>query len=236
MKGFSIVIPCYNEKENIPLLLERFAKCIGTRRDIEVVLVDNGSTDGSGAIMDKLLPNYPFAVKAVVRENQGYGFGIMTGLRKASGSFLGWTHADLQTDPSDVIKAADLIIRNGYNQNMYIKGNRKGRPFSDTFFTFGMSVLELLLTGMWLDDINAQPNLFSRSFFVTWKHPPKDFSLDLYAYYLAKKKGLEIMKFPVIFPERLHGVSKWNTGLKAKWKFIKRTAGYSIRLTRGGIH
>lgn len=232
---FSIVIPCYNEKENLPLLLRRFAACIGERKDVEVVLVDNGSTDGSAEVMDALLPEYPFAVKASVEVNQGYGYGILTGLRAAKGDFIGWTHADLQTDPSDVLHAADLVISRKGDKRLYIKGNRKGRPFSDTFFTFGMSVLELLLTGKWLHDINAQPNLFSREFFRQWENPPHDFSLDLYAFYMAKKKGLEMVRFPVRFPERIHGSSKWNTGLKAKWKFIKRTAGYSVKLKKNGV-
>ncbi len=232
---FSIVIPCYNEKDNLPLLLERFAGCIGGREDVEVVLVDNGSTDGSAQVLDALLPEYPFAVRVNVPVNQGYGYGILAGLRAAGGDFIGWTHADLQTDPSDVLHAADLLRACNGDASLYIKGNRKGRPFSDTFFTFGMSVLELLLTGRWLHDINAQPNLFSRAFFQSWENPPHDFSLDLYAFYLAKKRGLQMVRFPVRFPERIHGSSKWNTGLKAKWKFIRRTAGYSIRLKKNGV-
>ena len=52
----SIVVPCYNESENIPLILNRFADVI-KRDDVEVVLVDNGSTDDSAAIIEKLLPS-----------------------------------------------------------------------------------------------------------------------------------------------------------------------------------
>lgn len=48
---FSVVIPCYNEKENIRLILERFSEVIEKRSDIEVILVDNGSTDGSDKII-----------------------------------------------------------------------------------------------------------------------------------------------------------------------------------------
>ncbi len=229
---FSIVVPCYNERENIPLLLARFSESIGERTDIELIVVDNGSTDGSGEVIDREIQKYPFAVKTTVAVNQGYGFGIMSGLRAAKGDYLGWTHADLQTDPSDVLHAADIVIDESYDKELYVKGNRKGRPKSDVFFTFGMSVLELLLTGKWMNDINAQPNLFSRSFFEQWKNPPDDFSLDLYAFYMAKKRGLRIIRFPVLFPERIHGSSKWNTGASAKMKFIRRTLDYSIRLKR----
>ena len=235
MKFCSVVIPCYNERDNIPLLLKRFAGSLKNRHDIELILVDNGSTDGSGSLMDELLPQYPFARKVTVEVNQGYGYGILTGLRAAEGRFLGWTHADLQTDPADVVRAVELLYRNGGRKRLYVKGNRKGRPISDSFFTAGMSALEFCLTGEWLDDINAQPNLFSRAFFEKWKNPPHDFSLDLYAFYMARLMHLEILRFPVRFPERIHGESKWNTGLQAKWKFIRRTMDYSIRLTKGGV-
>lgn len=59
---FSVVIPCYNEKENIPMLLDGFARALQGKEDwVEVILVDNGSTDGSGEVLDKLLPGYPFS-------------------------------------------------------------------------------------------------------------------------------------------------------------------------------
>ena len=51
----SIIIPCYNEEENIPLILEKFQKAI-KGEDMEVVLVDNGSTDGTPGLLVKLLP------------------------------------------------------------------------------------------------------------------------------------------------------------------------------------
>ena len=75
----SVVIPCYNEKENLPLLLERFSQVI--TEDITVVLVDNGSTDGSAEVFRALLPDRPFARLVMVEVNQGYGYGILQGLR-----------------------------------------------------------------------------------------------------------------------------------------------------------
>lgn len=104
----SIVVPCYDEADNIPLILHRFSEVI-RRNDIEVVLVDNGSTDDSPQIIKELLPNYPFARTIRVEINQGYGFGIVQGLKACKGDFIGWTHADMQTDPADLLKALDII-------------------------------------------------------------------------------------------------------------------------------
>ena len=231
----SIVIPCYNEAENIPLILKRFGEVIGNR-DIEVILVNNGSTDNSGEVLDELLPQYPFARSVLVPVNQGYGYGILEGLKEAGGAYIGWTHADMQTDPADVIKALE-IIENSKHRNIFVKGNRKGRPFFDQIFTWGMGLFETVYFKMPMNDINAQPNIFPKVFYDTWENPPFDFSLDLYAVYMAKKAGLPVQRFPVLFPKRIHGQSKWNNdGLKSKWKFIKRTVLFSRELKRRVEH
>lgn len=227
----SIIIPCYNESKNIPLILSRFDEVI-KRQDIEAVFVNNGSTDNSKEVLDELLPKYPFAGVVNVPENKGYGYGILSGLREATGDFIGWTHADMQTDPNDVIKALEMIESESEVKNIYVKGDRKGRPFFDQFFTSGMSLFETLYMGEKLVDINAQPNIFHRDFFTSWKNPPHDFALDLYALYMAKKQKLNIVRFDVLFPERIHGTSSWNTGFASKKKFIKRTLDFSKKLKK----
>lgn len=227
----SIIIPCYNEAKNIPLILKKFSEVI-RRNDVEVILVDNGSTDESPKLIATLLADFSFARSVRVEINEGYGFGILSGLREARGEYIGWTHADMQTDPADVMRALELIEQKGSPVDIYVKGRRKGRSFFDNIFTCGMSFFETVYMRQNLWDINAQPNIFHRSFFELWQDPPYDFSLDLYAYYMARVKGLDIIRFDVIFPPRIHGSSHWNTGLAAKWKFIKRTLDFSFSLKK----
>ncbi|MEW9501055.1 glycosyltransferase family 2 protein [Jeotgalibacillus marinus] len=231
MKKYSIVIPCYNEEKNIPLILDKFQKVIN-RDDIEILLINNGSQDQSKKVLNELVPQYPFAEAVEVEVNRGYGFGILYGLNQAKGDYLGWTHADMQTDPIDVIKAIEIIQNNHSPTDIFVKGSRKNRPLVDQFFTGGMSMFESVYLREKLQDINAQPNIFHRSFLLEWENPPYDFSLDLYALYMAKKRGLNIHRFNVIFPDRIHGQSSWNTGIAAKAKFIKRTLHFSSRLKK----
>lgn len=227
----SVIVPCYNEEKNIPLILEKFSKVIKTE-DIEVVLVNNGSSDNSEKILNELIPNYTFAKVVKVDVNQGYGFGIVSGLNEANGNFIGYTHADMQTDPLDVIKALEIIELQPDPEKCYVKGDRKGRGIFDQFFTMGMSGFESIYLGSKLWDINAQPNIFHKTFFKGLKNIPKDFSLDLYFLYMAKKEGLNIIRFDVVFPPRIHGESSWNNGIISKWKFIKRTVDFSIKLKK----
>ena len=225
----SVIIPCYNEAANLPLLLDR-CSTLGENSNIEVILVDNGSSDNSAEVLEKLLPSYPHCRTIRVPVNQGYGFGILSGLKAAQGDVLAWTHADMQTDPKDILRG--LAFFQLHSNHIYVKGRRIKRPIADVFFTIGMSVFEtcLLQTRLW--DINAQPNMFSREFFESWQNPPHDFSLDLFAYFTARNQGLPVYRFPVKFGERAHGISHWNVNWAAKMKFIRRTIDFSFELKK----
>ena len=228
----SIVIPCYNESKNIPLILEKFSNVIN-RNDIEILLVNNGSTDDSHEVLNNLLPKYNFARVITLKNNRGYGYGILSGLNEARGELIGYTHADMQTDPEDPIKALEIMENYQDYNNYFIKGDRKGRPLFDQLFSTAMSFFETIYLKTKLWDINAQPNVFHRSFFEDIKdNCPEDFSLDLYFLFMANLKGLNIVRFDVMFPERTYGESKWNTGIANKWKFIKRTLEFSFKLKK----
>ena len=227
----SLIIPCFNESRCLPALLTRCQEIIGDR-DIEIVIVDNGSNDDTQEVLAPLLEKYIFVTLVNVSVNKGYGHGILSGLRGASGDILAWTHADLQTDPSDIIIALEFFKESNNPKLLFVKGKRYGRPLIDVIFTIGMSIFETILmkTKMW--DINAQPTVFHRSFYESWDNPPKDFSLDLFTYFMAKKQNLRIERFPVMFSDRAHGLSHWNVSFSAKFRFIKRTLQYSFLLNK----
>ena len=227
----SLIIPCYNEAANLPLLLDS-CNCLKEGGNIEIILVDNGSTDNSPEILNTLLPKYPHCRTIRVAVNQGYGYGILSGLRSAQGDLLAWTHADMQTDLKDILEGLKFFSSNIGNKSIYVKGRRIKRPLVDYIFTIGMSIFEtcLLRTRLW--DINAQPNIFSRQFFESWKNPPHDFSLDLFVYFTARNQGLPVFRFPVEFGKRANGVSHWNVSWASKMKFIRRTIDFSFELKK----
>lgn len=227
----SLVIPCFDEADNLPLLIKRIDSSFADEREVEVILVDNGSTDESPAILSRLA-GHPIIRSVRVPVNKGYGYGILAGLRAARGGFLGWTHADMQTDPADALLALALI-RDSATDRLYVKGRRYGRPLADLVFTVGMSVFESALLRAPLWDINAQPNFLPRAFFeeVADLAPP-DFSLDLYFYHAAVQRGLEVRRFPVQFGPRAHGSSHWNVDFAAKARFIRNTVKFSLELRK----
>lgn len=228
----SIVIPCYNEEKNIPLVVRRFSQLRKPNITAELVIVDNGSTDHSHALIQALAKKHKFICMAHVKKNVGYGFGVWSGLKEANGEYICWTHADMQTDLADTFAAYEHIRKQKQPEHSFLKGKRYGRPLVDQFFTVGMSCFETLMLGTLLYDINAQPNLFHKSFLKEIKNPPLDFSFDLYCYYLAKKSGYAMIRFPVLFGKRIHGESHWNRSMKDRWKFIKRTIAFTMELRK----
>lgn len=219
----SIIIPCYNEELSIPKLIDNCMNIINN--NIEIIIVDNGSIDNTFKILNK--SNLPHNIIPIrIEKNIGYGNGILTGLNRANGEVLSWTHADLQTDLSDVIKGYNLYKKELLNKTCVVKGERKKRNLFDAFFTFLMGVYCSILLGKWLHDINAQPKIFHKSFLEKLDNPPLDFSLDLYFLYFSSSININIKSFPVFFNKRQFGVAKGGGSLKGKFKLIKRTLKY----------
>jgi glycosyltransferase involved in cell wall biosynthesis len=229
MSRAEIIIPCYNEFENIEKLYAECCRIVElSNGSIGFILVNNGSTDGTSDFFESN-QNIGFGVRFTsIESNQGYGGGILAGLVVSSADFIGWTHADLQTPLIDCLRALE-ILKMDYD---FVKGSRIGRPFIDKFFSKGMEYFESTLFGVQLREINAQPTLFSRDLYDNWQNVPNDFSIDLYALVMAAKSNAAIARFDVTFLPRVHGSSKWNSGFKSRVRFIKRTIKFSLELNR----
>ena len=234
MINLSVIIPCYNEAESIPDLIRKCRESLIENYNIEFIFVDNGSSDSSYDILYKLLskPQNSFGKLVRIEKNIEYGNGIIQGLNNANGEIYSWTHADLQTDPKDVINAYIKFQKNLLKNNSFVKGVRVNRNVFDSFFTFGMSIISTLMLKKRLFDINAQPKMFNNMFYRQLSNPPLDFSLDLFFYYQALDKNMKVETFPVFFNKRHSGESKGGGTLSGKFKLIKRTFKYIFELRK----
>ena len=232
MINLSIVIPCYNESKSLPALFDACLNACRDRNDIQFIFLNNGSSYDTNLILYFLLSQkkYSFGKSVSVPINEGYGFGILKGLSVAEGKILSWTHADLQTDPKDVVLAYELFKIELESNLCIVKGERKRRNIFDNIFTAGMSLISSLFLKQKLWDINAQPKIFHRDFMYHLKKAPYDFSLDLYVLFVANRIKISIKSFSVFFSNREFGEAKGGGTLKGKFKLIKRTIGYIIEL------
>ncbi len=103
MPVVSVVIPVFNEAENIPVLLERvFSSMKRLGRPFEVIVIDDGSTDGSASVLRKLKSRYPELRAVIFRRNFGQSAAMTAGFDLARGEVIVSMDGDLQNDPEDI--------------------------------------------------------------------------------------------------------------------------------------
>ncbi len=227
----SIVIPAYNEAANLPALLARYAE-VWEDLPAELIVVDNGSSDSTAEVLERELarPELAFARAVTIEKNRGYGHGIHTGLLSAEGEVLGFSHADMQTDPADLFRAYHQLMKVPDPAGVIVKGKRQPREFGAELLTRGMSFFATVILMRRLSDVNAQPKVFHRSHLARLTDPPDGIPYDLYVLYRGLQAGLEIVTIPVVFGQRAHGESRWAANVFSRYRTILGMLGVMIRL------
>jgi polyisoprenyl-phosphate glycosyltransferase len=215
-KSISLVISCFNEEGNINKLVEKCQKILQLENS-ELIIVNNGSSDKTKILVEDHINKNPKIKLVNVEKNIGFGNGILQGLKQAKYNILAYTHADLQTDPSDVIKGLEIMS----NDYQFIKGFRSEKSknewnYFDILISFSMTIFTSTVLRKYMSDIHAQPVLFSRKLLEHFTFFPNDFMADVWVFYLAKVKKFEIIRFPVIFNKnaRFYGEGNNDTLLK----------------------
>jgi glycosyltransferase involved in cell wall biosynthesis len=214
------VIPAYNECKSLPGLIERYRSAAkGTK--FQLVIVDNGASDGTAEYLSELKKDKKNAFIKVVTvvKNIGYGNGIYQGLLQAEAPAIGWSHGDLQCAPEDVFKGYQKYTSLGGKR--LVKGHRYGRNWKPLVLTYGLAFISTVILLKWFDDINGQPKIFPRELLQHMHNPPKGFSFDMYVQNQAIAHGYRVSSFPVKFEQRVYGVSKWATTTFSKMGTIR---------------
>ncbi|MGH7720952.1 MAG: glycosyltransferase family 2 protein [Gemmatimonadaceae bacterium] len=122
----SVLVPAKDEAENLPLFMEQAAVAFaGAGSSFEVVVIDDGSTDGTWPVLQELAPRYPFLRLARHRRRRGIADALRTGYLHARGRVLVFYPADLQYRPEDIprlvapILAGESDMVTGYRQGQY---------------------------------------------------------------------------------------------------------------------
>lgn len=237
-RKFELVVPAYNEAKNLKLLVEacvRAAQKAGvSSAEFNLFIVNNGSLDDSATVLREIQQNPEWSAWITVvpvTVNQGYGFGIWSGLQATTAEVVGWSHADLQCDPANAFKAFK-IVKEKPQGKILVKGVRQGRNWKDILVSRVFETVARVVLGLDVYEVNAQPKVFSRSLLSSVTNPPKTFAFDLYVLYCARKQNYRIETIPVLFPPRIHGVSNWAATFFGRYKTILGIVRYILDLAK----
>ena len=216
-----IIIPTYNEKENIEkIILKVFSLDI----DFDILIVDDGSPDGTADIVKKIQKTYSKNLHIVERTGKlGLGTAYIYGFKwalKNNYDYVFEMDADFSHDPDDLIglyKACHKEKGDVAIGSRYIKGvNIVNWPMSRLLMSFFASKYVKIITGMPIQDSTAGFKCYKRS--VLEKINLEKIQFVGYAFqiemkFTAWKYGFNIVEVPVIFTDRQEGASKMSGGI-----------------------
>ncbi len=154
MVDISIVVPAYNEAESFPELLSQIQEAVAPMNmSLEVIIVDDGSNDGSVEVLKSLKEKYPFLKVLSFRKNYGKSAALSEGFKIVQGNYVITMDADLQDDPHEI---PNLIakLEEGYD---LVSGWKKKRhdPLSKTIPSRLFNFVTSRITGIRIHDFNC---------------------------------------------------------------------------------
>lgn len=209
----SIIIPVYNEKNTVKKLIN---KVDDVDIDKQIIIVDDGSTDGSREIIKQLKTRSPL-IKKYHRQNKGKGSAIQTGLKFAKGKYTVIQDADLEYYPSDLKKLLDPLIKGGTNvvYGSRFKYAERGVYSNFWFYLGGQSVnwLTNLLYGLEITDEPTCYKVIDTKLLKSLKLEAKGFEFCPEVTSKLALRGEKIIELPIRYKPR-----NFDEGKKISWK------------------
>jgi dolichyl-phosphate beta-glucosyltransferase len=201
----SIVIPCYNEEQRLPQTIEQIERYLEGKDDYELILVDDGSSDGTRMVMDTAAERNRFVRVEALPHNRGKGRALAEGVAAAKGSEILVTDADLSTPIEELPKLQGELERGAgvAIASRALKGSRVevAQPFYRVLMgkAFNLLVQAVLLPGIW--DTQCGFKLFRADVAhdVFAELTTDGFGYDPEVLYRAKRRGVKIAEVPVIW-------------------------------------
>lgn len=229
----SVVVPLYNEEENLPLLVSSLLEVLAPNQSfLELVLVDDGSRDRTAAMAAEMAAREP-RIRLVQHEcNRGLGAAIRTGLEAAMGDLILYTDADLPFDfrliPRLLERAAEDRLIIGCRLN-------RGEGLRRWLLTKGYNLLCRLLAGVSLRDINFACKLIPRAAVSGMRLASEGSFIDAEIVLECRRQGLKIVEFPMAYHPRTLGQSTLSRPrvvagiLREMFQYLLRTAKEEAR-------
>lgn len=205
----TFVVPCYNEQavvgQTIPPLWEALARELPST---ELLLVDNGSTDGTAEVLAGLAATDDRIRVVTVPVNRGYGLGVLTGYRAARGRCIGHIPADGPVDPADVAALARRAVDLGDGTLLTAVRRERQDTWVRRVVSRGYNTVFLLLFGAYTPDINGTPKFVHAADLPRLALASEDYFLEAEMMIKARRLGLRTVPVTVFSRRRGGGRSK----------------------------
>lgn len=223
----SLVFTFFNEENNclqvIPPLIQTLEKAAFS---FQMVLVNNGSVDKTGELLEQMARLDPRLTVAHVSINQGYGGGILEGLGHTTGQFIGYLSGDGQVTAEDVLKVLETIRHKGYDlvkAKRIVRGDGLVRLIVSKVYNAFMRIM----FGCPSEDLNGTPKVFRRELLPILDLRSKDWFIDPEIMIKSTKLGLKIAEVPIVFHPRKEGKSSVHVG--TIFEFLKNAFFFPFR-------
>ncbi|QXV64747.1 polyprenol monophosphomannose synthase [Mucilaginibacter achroorhodeus] len=215
-----VIIPTYNEKENIERMIR---KVFSLPHDFHLLIIDDGSPDGTANIVKNLQPE--FSERLYIEERagkQGLGTAYIHGFKwaiKNHYDFIFEMDADFSHNPDDLLRLRDACIEGADAAigSRYIKGvNVVNWPMSRVLMSFFASVYVRFITGIDIQDSTAGFMCYKRKVLETLNLDKIKFvgyAFQIEMKYTTLKHNFKIVEVPIIFTDRTAGASKMSKGI-----------------------
>ena len=221
--GLSVVVPIYNERDNVEPLHEALSYALQQlRRSYEIVFVDDGSDDGSRDVMRRLAANDPHLRLVFFRRNYGQTAAMAAGFRACRGRTVVSMDGDLQNDPADIGRLVEKL-EEGYDVVCGWRRNRQDRVATRLLPSRIANFLIARVTGARIHDTGCSLKVY-RSWVVRSLHLYSDMHRFLAA--LGVGLGARITELPVRHHARRAGVSKY--GLARVFRVLADLVGIKM--------
>ena len=226
-----VIIPTYNEKENIEAIIRKVFSLPG---GFNILIIDDGSPDGTAGIVKGLQEEFPERLHLIEREGkQGLGTAYLTGFRwslEHGYDFVFEMDADFSHNPDDLLRlyaacseeGADLAVGSRYCNGVSVVN----WPIGRIIMSYYASTYVRTILGMKVFDTTAGFVCYSRKVLETIDLDAvrmKGYGFQIEMKYTAHKLGFKIREVPIIFINRQLGTSKMSSGIfgEAFWGVIK---------------
>lgn len=220
----SIIIPVFNEKNTIKQILEKVESVDLGNMEKEIIIVDDGSTDGTKEILSNLQKNYKIIYH---NKNMGKGAAIRSGIKEATGDIITIQDADLEYDPNDYKKLVQPIIE---NKASVVYGSRilnKDNKYVSLIYGWGGKLVTAFANWLYWTNLTDEPTCYK----VFRADVLKNLDLKCRGFEFCPevtaktlKAGHKILEIPISYNPRSTKQGKkikYRDGLIAIWTLLK---------------